>query len=290
VDFSPYFEKYERLVAEVEKIVASVQALHGDCVNCGQGCSDCCHALFDLSLVEALYLNHKFNAAFEGQTRSDILDRADQAERENYRIKREAFKMSRDGARSADILAGIAKARVRCPLLDADERCELYAARPITCRLYGIPTAFGGQAHTCGKSGFKAGVQYPTVQMEKIQDRLAILSNDLVRTMRTKLTRLAETYVPVSMALMNKYDKEYLGLLSDEEWEKIEKVKAAMAAEQQPPRSRAPKAPGAAAREAFEAPAAEARPAACSSCSEKQGSAACSTCGTLNWELGGNKE
>ena len=286
MDFSAYFEKYERLVAEVDKIVADVQARHGDCINCGQGCSDCCHAMFDLSLVEALYLNHKFNAAFEGQARSDILDRADKSERENYRIKREAFKLSREGAKSADILAAIAKARVRCPLLDADERCELYAVRPVPCRLYGIPTAFGGQVHTCVKSGFKAGEKYPTVQMDKIQDRLALLSNELARSLRTKHTRLAETYVPLSMAIMNKYDKEYLGLISDEEWEKLAKVKAAMAGEQQPPRAKA-QPPGAAAREAFEG---KERPSACASCSEKEGSAACSTCGTLNWELGGSKE
>lgn len=282
VDFSQYFDKYEQIVAEVDKVVDQVQAKFPDHINCGQGCSDCCHALFDLSLIEALYLNDKFNAAFEGQQRSEILDRADKAEREGYRIKREAFKLTREGAKSSQILAAIAKARVRCPLLNSDEKCDLYEARPITCRLYGIPTAIGGQAHTCGKSGFKGGEQYPTVQMDKIQDRLALLSNELARSLRTRHTRLAETYVPVAMAMMNKYDDEYLGILSDEEWEKIEQVKAAMAGVQQP--GGAVPAPGAAAAQAFEQP--EGKPSACASCSEQEGSDACSTCGTMNWELG----
>lgn len=286
VDFSEFFKKYERLVTEVDKAFAQVQAQHGDCINCGEGCSDCCHAMFDLSLIEALYLNHKFNAAYEGQRRSTILDRADQAERRGYKIKRQAFHLSRGGARTAEILEAIAKARVRCPLLGDDDRCDLYDARPITCRLYGIPTSIGGKAHTCGMAGFKEGVRYPTVQVEKLQDRLAMLSDDLVRSLRTKFTRLGESYVPVSMALMNKYDADYLGLLSEEEWEKIEQVKATMAGAAQLT-APAP-APGAAAAQAFE-DGEQARPAACTSCGEKQGSDACSTCGSLNWELGGKE-
>ncbi|BBD09789.1 YkgJ family cysteine cluster protein [Desulfovibrio ferrophilus] len=287
MDFSKFFEKYERLVADVDKAFEQVQAQHGDCIKCHEGCSDCCHALFDLSLIEALYLNHKFNAAFKGQQRSELLDRADTAERQGYKIKREAFTLSRDGARTEEILESISKARVRCPLLDADEKCELYDSRPITCRLYGIPTSIGGKAHTCGKAGFKEGVQYPTVQIEKLQDRLAMLSVEFAQSLRTKFTRLAEAYVPVSMALMNRYGAEYLGLLSDEEWEKIEKVKATMAGAIQVGDSM-PK-PGAAAVQTFEG-AAQDQSSACASCSEQQGSDACSTCGTLNWELGGGKE
>ncbi|MBU1003961.1 MAG: YkgJ family cysteine cluster protein [Proteobacteria bacterium] len=286
LDFSDFFKKYERLVAEVDKAFGQVQAQHGECINCGEGCSDCCHAMFDLSLIEALYLNRKFNTTFEGQRRSELLDRADKADRRGYKIKREAFHLSREGARTSEILEAIAKARVRCPLLGADDKCELYDARPITCRLYGIPTSIGGKAHTCGKAGFKEGVQYPTVQIEKLQDRLAILSDEFVRSLRTKYSRLAETYVPVSMALMNKYDSEYLGILGDEEWEKIEKVKATMAGAT---RSTAPaSAPGGVAAQTFDGEG-QARPAACTSCDEKQGSDACSTCGTLNWELGGKE-
>ena len=35
----------------------------------------------------------------------------------------------------------IAATSVRCPLLDEENRCLLYDARPITCRLYGVPKA-----------------------------------------------------------------------------------------------------------------------------------------------------
>lgn len=281
LDFSPFFKKYEALVAEVDAVFKRVEEAHPECVKCRPGCSDCCHAMFDLSLVEALYLNGKFNQAFGGQRRSDLLDRCGEADREAYRIKRDVFRKSREGAKAAEVMELIGKARVRCPLLDEEDRCVLYEHRPVTCRLYGVPTAIGGKAHTCGKTGFEPGGKYPTVHIEKIQDRLAMLSAQLTATLRTRYTRLHETFVPVSMALMNAYDDEYLGLIREEEWEKIQQVRQALDGQQEPPKER-----GAAKDEAPEAPPMAPQPSACASCSEKQGSSACSTCGSLNWEFG----
>ena len=34
-----------------------VRKTHAECVKCSEGCADCCHAVFDLTLIEALYLN-----------------------------------------------------------------------------------------------------------------------------------------------------------------------------------------------------------------------------------------
>ena len=55
----PVFTAYEALVAEADAVFSRVNELHPDCVTCKPGCSDCCHATFDLSLVEAMYLNAK---------------------------------------------------------------------------------------------------------------------------------------------------------------------------------------------------------------------------------------
>lgn len=282
-DFGPFFERYEALAREIDQVVERVGAEHGQCIACAPGCSDCCHALFDLTLVEAMYLNVKFNEHYSGQRRSDLLDLADEADRKACRIKRDAFRMSRDGARTTEILEFIAKARVRCPLLDVEDRCALYEHRPLTCRLYGIPTAIRGKAHTCAKCGFTPGVQYPTVKIEQLQDRLLRLSHELTASLRTRFARLGETLVPVSMALMNRYDAEYLGLMSDEEWEKTERLRKTLAEEARPTRP----APGAMAEQAFAA--APAGQDACASCDQGKGSDACSTCGSLTWELGGGK-
>lgn len=213
VDLSDIFAKYERLVAEVDAVFERVATQHPDCVTCERGCSECCHAMFDLSLVEAMYLNVKFKESFDyGKERSDVLENAGAADRLSYKIKRKAYKQSMDGADSRQVLEAIARERVRCPLLNGDENCAMYQYRPITCRLYGIPTAIGGKAHTCGKSAFEKGAAYPTVSVDRIQDRLAALSQELADTVKTRFKELSAVYVPVSMALMTEYDDTYLGI------------------------------------------------------------------------------
>ena len=216
-DFTEIFKKYEALAAEADVVFDRVRELHGDLVRCSTGCSDCCFALFDLSLVEAIYLNHRFNREYEGEERSRILDKADRSEREYYIIKRKAAKAVQEGVRDTEILEDLAKERIRCPLLDEKDLCHLYEYRPITCRLYGIPLDIGGKAQTCCKSGFQEGVSYPTVRIEKIQDRLIELSKELVAGLETRHIQMADVLVPVGMALMNVYDEKYLGIGPEED-------------------------------------------------------------------------
>jgi Fe-S-cluster containining protein len=212
LDFAAFFDRYEQLVAEVDAVFARVKAATGECVTCTEGCSDCCHALFDLTLIEALYLNHRFNQAHDsGKTRDDILVRANKADRAVYKIKKQAHEAIQAGRSVDDVLAEVAAQRVRCALLGDADTCDLYAHRPITCRLYGIPTAIGGKGRTCGLSGFEQGTPYPTVHLEKIQDRLLKLSKDLAQAIGSKHAFLPEVLVPVSMALLTEYDEEYLG-------------------------------------------------------------------------------
>lgn len=216
-DLTPVFVAYERLVTEADALFARVSQMHPDCVTCKPGCSDCCNAMFDLSLVEAFYLNRTFQESYDyGAVRSGILESAADVDRKLTRMKREYFRVLRDAGASEEAVAKVleeaATARVRCPLLGQDETCALYHSRPITCRLYGVPTVIGGAAHVCGKTGFAQGVGYPTVHLEKIQDRLDQLSLQIQETVASRFKELHKVYVPVSMALLTKYDAAYLGI------------------------------------------------------------------------------
>ena len=215
-DFTEIFKKYEALAAEADAVFERVRELHGDLVRCRTGCSDCCFALFDLSLVEAIYLNYRFNSTYGGEERSRILEKADRSEREYYKIKHKAAKAVQEGVPDSEILEDLAKQRVRCPLLNENDLCDLYEYRPVTCRLYGIPQEIGGKAQSCCKSGFKEGVSYPTVRLDKIQDRLMALSQELVDSLETRYVKMADVLVPVGMALMNVYDEKYLGIGPEE--------------------------------------------------------------------------
>lgn len=218
-DLTPVLKKYEALAADVDAIFARVRGEFPDAVTCHVGCSDCCHALFDLPLVEAVALNRAFNAAFpHGAVRSAILERADAADRAVHKIKRKAFKDEQAGVDTNTILEQLGREKIRCPLLIEEEgspetrRCALYEQRPLTCRLYGIPTAIGGKGHTCALSAFDPGERYPTVKMEALYERLATLSVELARCVGSGYSQIHTVLVPVSMALLTDYNAAYFGI------------------------------------------------------------------------------
>ena len=216
-DLTPYFKRYEALLNLTDQLFEQVARQHPECMSCKIGCSDCCHALFDLTLIEALYLNHKFNERYGGAEKEKLLETANTADRKVMRIKRDAYRALQQGKSESDILEHLAEKRIRCPLLDGKQQCLLYEHRPITCRLYGIPTSIGGRGHTCGLSGFERGKSYPTVQLEKINDQLQQISAELVRDLGSNFIKLVDLLVPVSMALITIYDEYYLGLKEPEE-------------------------------------------------------------------------
>ena len=207
-----FFGKYTQIAAGADAVFERVKADFPNEVRCATGCSDCCYALFDLTLVEAMALNKAFRETLDEATRERVLERANSADRQTVKIKREANHARQKGVAPEEILQDLGTKRVRCPLLEEDNTCLLYNNRPITCRLYGIPMVSGGQTHTCGLSAFEPGGQYPTVDMDKITDRLLALAQEFSQSIPTKFTQLGEVLMPVSMALLTEFDEEYLGI------------------------------------------------------------------------------
>ncbi len=210
LEFPKTFEKYEALVSEADKIFNAVREAHKDCVRCETHCCDCCYAVFDLTLIEAVYMNYHFNKSLTRKERRPITGRAEKADRKYYQIKQRLKKMYIDkGKPPEEVLSQLAHERVACPLLNDEKLCDLYARRPITCRVYGIPTSIGGKPHICGASGFKEGTAYPTVNLDVMNDRLFELSKDLIDEVGAKRSKIHMGLVPVSVALMTSYDEEY---------------------------------------------------------------------------------
>lgn len=219
LDLTTYFTEYESLVAQIDALFKNVSEKFADEVKCKEGCSDCCHALFDIPLVEALYLNAKFQEVDEKE-RNKILIEADKADRKANVLKK---KISKDAeqSESADILGRVAQERIRCPLLSEVNVCQLYAFRPITCRVYGIPLEIEGKSHTCGLSGFTPGNSYPAVKIHRVQDELLRISNQILDDLGSKYADFRLMHVPVSTALMTMYNDEYFGLSELSESENV---------------------------------------------------------------------
>ncbi len=118
-DLTDIFTSYERLRSDTDALFARVADAFPQNVTCHKGCSDCCNALFDLSLVEAMYLNQAFEKAFEhGPKRSRILEQASAIDRKLAKAKRELFYAEKEGESRGEIMIMVSGLRLACQLLD----------------------------------------------------------------------------------------------------------------------------------------------------------------------------
>ena len=173
-DMTAVLTALNQLRQRCDQAFARVAAQYPQEVACRLGCDDCCHALFDLAPVEAYVLSRAF-AALPRRQRREALRRAEKAARLYDQVLAQAQAAS--GVQRLEVLS---RARVPCPPL-AEGRCLLYAERPITCRLYGVPVEVEGQARTCHRARFRPGVSYPTVKLAQVQAELEELSRQACR-------------------------------------------------------------------------------------------------------------
>ena len=206
--YKPYFEKYEEIVRYLDSIFDKLQNEYPELVKCKIGCSDCCHALFDIGLIEAVYINHEFNKVFPEKEKQNILEIANKHDRKIYKLKHKLYKESQENPNYKEILKEVSKQRIKCAFLNDENDCIIYNYRPITCRLYGIPILFNGDSHTCGKSGFKEGSKYPTINMDTINQKLLDISISFIDKIKPKNKELGTLFIPVSMAILKSFDDE----------------------------------------------------------------------------------
>jgi Fe-S-cluster containining protein len=212
LDLKKHFTQYEALVQVVDGIFDRVKQEFPKEVFCREKCSDCCYAIFDIPLIEALYLKSKFLETFSGKEKNDLLEIADKTDRALVKLKRDAYKKVQKGADQLEIVGRMSQERVRCPLLGSDNLCLLYEFRPITCRIYGIPTSTAGKSHICGRTNFIQGNAYPTLNMDKIYTQLQLISAQLIKDIHSRNIKMHEMLIPVSMALITDFNEDYLGV------------------------------------------------------------------------------
>lgn len=133
-------QKYGALLGKVDTWFAGCARKHPSAISCLTGCSDCCRGLFDITLLDALYLKMGFDRLDEG-TRDHVTDKAKSRLLSlqalwpdfevpyilNYRPEEEwEILMPEDD-------------ETPCPLLGKGGTCMVYDFRPMTCRLHGLP-------------------------------------------------------------------------------------------------------------------------------------------------------
>jgi len=157
------FSRLHNLFKFVDATVDTIYQQHADEVQCKPGCADCCHAVFDISFIEAA------NLAVFLSARQEILEKQHEAAMQAAVAYEQLIKNDKDPAAE----------RIRCPLLGQDNLCLAHSERPINCRTYGTPTIINGQTHVCGLSNFDNQLRYPTIDLAPLQDSLHQYSLDL---------------------------------------------------------------------------------------------------------------
>jgi Fe-S-cluster containining protein len=171
------FRTYEGLADRAEAAFQEMQKTHGACIKCEPHCSDCCHAVFGLFLIEAGYLKEHFDKLSDDE-RKAALARCEEAEKSLERLQNMLREQEGDPQMQAYIMS---RERIPCPLLNENQECVLYLHRPITCRVYGIPTKIQGKARACWKAEFKKDERYPVFDLDEVYRELYFLSTELVK-------------------------------------------------------------------------------------------------------------
>lgn len=124
VDLTPFFNDYEELV---QRVVEQVGEQDGPV--CGLNHDQCCHTPVRLRLVEAVHISHRINRELSSDQRVDVIERAVAA------AQRERQAAHDLGEEKEGVEYCLAEANTVCPLL-LNEKCMLFAHRPLQCRAY----------------------------------------------------------------------------------------------------------------------------------------------------------
>ena len=206
------FEEYRELIAQVDRIFDQVKEMHGNLVNCKVGCDDCCYAFFELTPIEAVYIRDRFAKCSDPEKKEAILERAREAHQKYLKLAERLVRASALGPEEKHVeMDAAARERIACPLLNDRRQCDLYDDRPVTCRLYGIPTRIDNAARTCGLSGFKKGGAYPTANLDLLQEKLIALSEKLMALDRAERWVELDRMISLPTALTADIDEAGFG-------------------------------------------------------------------------------
>ncbi len=157
------YDEYLTVAAAWEAEFGRNKQQYGAKITCRQGCTDCCHHLFQITEVEAAYVSRAVKELPAAQ-RERIEQRA-----RKYVRDRDALLAERE---SPDAWGSLPPPgmRLACPALE-NGACQIYPNRPLICRKYGIPLynpAKPDRLFAC-ELNFKPGEEIEATELIQIQ-------------------------------------------------------------------------------------------------------------------------
>lgn len=178
-----------QLIQIVDAATAEAAARSGEWLACRPGCTQCCVGVFSISQLDAMRLRQGFEAL-----KADNPVRAE-ALRDRVRASVEQLKMDFPGDAATGLLAEndedfeerfaeYANEEV-CPVLDpATGLCDLYEARPMTCRTFG-PPVYSAEGLVVCELCFVGAPQEEVERCAMSLKHAAELEADLIREIET---------------------------------------------------------------------------------------------------------
>jgi len=133
-------ESYANLLREVDLWFAACLAHHPAEIACRQRCSACCRGLFDITLLDALYLRSGFQKLpldVRNEVQRKAISRLDELSL-SWPALSAPWLLNRIPEPLWDEIMP-EEDETPCVLLAEDDACLAYDYRPMTCRLNGIP-------------------------------------------------------------------------------------------------------------------------------------------------------
>lgn len=132
--------QYGELLQEVDQWFEACLDRHPEVIACHHGCSECCRGLFDITLLDAFYLKRGFDllpASVQQSVQVKAAGRLDELMAQWPDFMR-PWILNHIPEKQWDSMMP-EDDETPCPLLSEQGACLVYAHRPMTCRLNGIP-------------------------------------------------------------------------------------------------------------------------------------------------------
>ena len=200
----------------IDEWFKTVREKYPEQMQCGKGCTACCHGLFDITLSDALEITRAFSE-LSADTRQRLQARANALHhriRDSVADLQQPAIFSEDDNRIDQIVDAIPMAP--CPCLGDAGQCLIYDRRPLACRLEGVPMVDvreGPFGDWC-ELNFKEGLpESALADLEQDYDRIDEIqeSESAVVARRAKIPDArAVTFIPSVIAEYESFWKRWL--------------------------------------------------------------------------------
>lgn len=141
-------KNYLRFIEKIDLFAAGVRSRHPEGIRCRPGCSECCVPGIMVWRIEFDRVRNCLSSRPRGKP----------------------------GGRRARVSSG------RCAFLDGGGRCTIYEARPLVCRLFGLPQLCDGATRCCelnfsGDEGLADLPSSDVLNLETVLSTLAAINH-----------------------------------------------------------------------------------------------------------------